>query len=81
MTKIPVVLLEFVEGGKAIWITGPQGGNVLRIQCTGIVKTHSGCQNLCPHADINVTGDIEICIPDKPKRKTHGKRKTDRSRG
>ena len=63
MIEIPVAMLEFVDGGKAIWIHDPNGGTVLRIQCTGNVTANYGCENVCAHADINVVGDIEICIP------------------
>lgn len=52
----------FVEGGKAIWVNGPEG-NVLRIQCSGRINIRRECANFCPHADINVVGDIEICMP------------------
>lgn len=63
MTQINVAVLEFTEGGMAIWIHDKKGCTVIRIQCTGKVKIHEGCTNICPHADINVKGDIEICMP------------------
>jgi hypothetical protein len=67
MIKIPVLLMEFVEGGRAIWIHNKQGSTVLRIQCTGAVRLHKGCTNISPHADINVVGNIEVCVPsEKP---------------
>lgn len=70
MTQIGVAVMEFQEGGRAIWIHNKKGCTVLRIQCIGEVRIHEGCTNICPHADINVTGNIEVCIPSaKPKRK------------
>ena len=62
--EIPVVAIEFDEGGKAIWVQQPSG-TVLRIQCSGQIKVRTGCTNNVPHADINVVGDIEICIPNE----------------
>jgi len=62
MHTIPIAILEFQDGGKAIWIHNKQGSTVLRIQCTGKVHIKQGCENLCAHADINVPGNIEICI-------------------
>lgn len=64
MITIPVAVLEFSEDGNTIWIHNDQGSTVLRIKCSGKVKVHPGCENICAHADINVPGDIEICIPD-----------------
>jgi hypothetical protein len=64
---IDVSQLEFMEGGKAIWIHNDKGATVLRIQCTGQVKIHTPCENICAHTDINVVGDIEICMPGKRK--------------
>lgn len=70
MTQINVAVMEFQEGGRAIWIHNDKGCTVLRIQCTGKVRIHQGCTNICAHADINVTGNIEVCIPSvKPERK------------
>lgn len=64
MIEIPVAIMEFVEGGRAIWIHDKQGATVVRIQCTGQVKVHGGCENICAHTDINVQGDIAICLPE-----------------
>lgn len=64
MTQIKVAVVEFNEGGRAIWVHNSKGGTVLRIQCTGQVKIHPHCENICAHSDINVKGDIEVCIPD-----------------
>lgn len=73
MIQIDVALMEFKEGGKAIWIHNRKGQTVLRIQCTGEIKIHPGCCNTCAHADLNVSGNIDVCIPDeKPNR---GRRK------
>jgi len=68
MNKIPVALMEFSEGGKVIWIHNRKGGTVLRIQCSGTINVHGTCENICAHADINVRGNIDICIPQKPAR-------------
>lgn len=67
MTTIPVAVLEFTEGGKTIWIHNNKGATVLRIQCTGKVLVDKGCENICAHSDINVPGNISICIPTKRK--------------
>jgi hypothetical protein len=68
--QIEVAMMEFVGGGKAIWIHNKEGSTVLRIQCTGEVKIHNGCTNICTHADINVKGNIDMCVPAKRNRKT-----------
>ena len=75
MRQIEVAQIEYAEGGRAIWIHNKKGMTVLRIQCTGKIVEHKECQNTCDHADINVVGDIDICITDKPKKKNKkGKR-------
>jgi len=63
MNQIQVSVLEFAEGGRALWVHDARGCTVLRIQCTGKVKIHKGCTNICAHADINVIGNIEVCVP------------------
>lgn len=70
MESIDVAVLEYVEGGKAIWVHNANGCTVLRIQCTGKVLVHNGCQNVCAHSDINVIGDIVLCVPDVPEEVT-----------
>lgn len=67
--RIAVAVLEFYEGGNTLWVHGPEGGTVLRIKCTGIVKIKRDCQNSYAHADMMVNGDIEICMPGRRKRK------------
>ena len=62
---IQVSQLEFYEGGNTLWVHGPDGGTVLRIKCTGQVKVNPECENSCPHSDMTVRGDIEICIPNE----------------
>lgn len=69
MIQIRVAMMEFSEGGKAIWIHNKEGSTVLRIQCSGEVQIHKGCVNICAHADINVKGNIDVCIPVKRTRK------------
>lgn len=64
---IDVAQVEFSEGGKAIWVHDAKGSTVLRIQCSGRIEVHDGCVNNCPHADINASGNIDICIPTEVK--------------
>lgn len=54
--------LEFEEGGNTLWIHGMHG-TILRIKCSGKIAVKS-CQAPGPHADIQVNGDIEFCVPD-----------------
>lgn len=63
MESISVAVVEFVEGGKALWVHNKKGATVLRIQCTGRIMVHRECENICAHADINVDGDINLCVP------------------
>ncbi len=63
MNQVKVAIMEFSEGGRAIWIHDKKGSTVVRIHCTGQIKLHSGCENICVHTDINVSGDIDICVP------------------
>jgi hypothetical protein len=63
--SIPVAELDVREGYHTIWVNGPDGGTVLRIKCTGKVKIREHCENICAHADLIVSGDIEICMPEK----------------
>lgn len=66
MMQIEVAQLEYSEDGRVMWIHNSQGATVLRITCTGKIVEHSRCTNICAHSDINVVGDIHICIPDFP---------------
>ena len=69
MAKIAVTEIEYVEGGKAIWVHGPKGDTPLRITCTGAVKvvTVDGYLD-APTIDLNVTGNITI-LKGKPRKK------------
>lgn len=67
MKSIRVAVIEFMEGGKALWVHNNKGMTVLRIQCTGNIKIDNECTNVCAHSDINVVGDINICIPNPKK--------------
>ena len=67
---IPVVELEFREGGNTLWIHSP-GGTVLRIQCSGQIRVDGSCENPIPHADVQVHGDIAICIPQIEEKRSH----------
>jgi len=60
--EIPVALVEFDEGGHTIWVQSMEG-TVLRIKCTGKIKVDKRCQNNVAHADMEVQGDIEVCLP------------------
>ena len=62
--QIPVAVVEFADGGRAIWVHDGNGCTVLRIQCTGRVTVSKACENISAHADINVVGDIAFCVPD-----------------
>jgi len=53
--------LEFEENGNTIWVHGPHG-TMLRIKCSGQISVKH-CEAPGPHADVNVPGDIEICVP------------------
>ena len=64
MIDIPVAVVQVDDGGRAIWVHDENGSTVLRIQCTGKVIVKRDCTNICAHADINVIGDIEVCVPD-----------------
>lgn len=66
---IPAAQIEFYEGGNTIWVHAPNGGTILRIQCTGKIKANPDCENICSHSDMQVQGDIEICLVQKKKRK------------
>ena len=68
MAKIAVSQLEYRPGGKAIWVHGPKGTTVLRIQCSGTITVLER-EVLHPSADLHVVGDIIIF---KPKRKKKG---------
>jgi glutamate synthase domain-containing protein 3 len=63
---VEVAGLEFVDGGNTIWVHGMTGGTVLRIQCSGKILVKPHCTNSVAHADIQVVGDIEVCLPDEP---------------
>ena len=69
MKQIPVVLLEFKDGGNTIWVHGPEGGTVLRIKCTGKIRVNKCAASPIAHADLMVTGDIEFCVPSRRRSK------------
>lgn len=60
---VPVAAVEFDEGGNTIWVQS-EGGTVLRVKCSGRIRVKESCTNIVPHADMNVMGDIEICLPE-----------------
>jgi hypothetical protein len=63
--RIPVSILEFHEGQTTLWVHGPEGATVLRIKAKKI-NVQKDCENVCAHSDIQVDGEITICIPSKP---------------
>ncbi len=66
--KIPVVELEFEEGGNTIWVHNPIGATVLRIKTMGKITTNKECENVCSHSDIIVPDDINICLANDAER-------------
>lgn len=66
---IEVCEIEFQDGGNTIWVHSKEGATVLRIKATGKVKAHRGCSNIVSHSDMIVTGDIEVCLVPKRKKK------------
>ena len=62
--SIPVCELEFVVDGNTIWIHSPRGATVLRIKTTGTILVDVCDSNPVSHFDINVEGDIKICLAD-----------------
>lgn len=60
---IPVVAIEFREGGNTLWIHGPEGGTILRLKTLNGVITSSRCQSSpVTHGDAIIHGDLEICL-------------------
>ena len=59
---IPVIALEFHEGGDTIWIHGPQGGTTLRIKTRGKITSSLCSTSPISHGDIVAQGDIHICL-------------------
>lgn len=61
--RIEATEIEFHQGQNTIWVHSPLGGTVLRIKCTGKINIHPNCTNNLPHADMQVQGDIDVCMP------------------
>jgi len=57
--------IEFYEGGNTIWVHSALGATVLRIQCTGQIEVRKACENPVAHSDIQVQGNIDVCVPKK----------------
>lgn len=68
--QIPVAQLEFDRGGHTIWVHGPDGATVLRIQCTGKIVVTRCDTSPTAHSDIRVQGSIDVCVSKAWKRKT-----------
>jgi hypothetical protein len=59
---IPVLAIEFREGGNTLWIHGPQG-TVLRFKTLNGTITSKHCQSSpVSHGDAILQGDLEICL-------------------
>ena len=71
---IDVVAIEVINGHHTLWVHGKHG-TVIRIKSLeGKVKVDTTCRGGGPHCDIEVVGDINICIPTKKrKKKAHAK--------
>lgn len=66
---IPVLAIEFCEGGNTLWIHGPEGGTVLRLKTLDGAITSKRCQTSpIAHGDAIIKGDLEICVAPKRKR-------------
>lgn len=59
---IPVCELEFIDNGNTIWVQSPQGATILRIKCSGKIKTDTCTVSPVSHGDILVDGDINLCV-------------------
>lgn len=64
--EIPLVGMEFDDGGNTIWVHGDRGGTVLRVKTKGTIHVRDGCE-LVSHSDIVVDGDIHFCVSDDVK--------------
>jgi hypothetical protein len=63
MVTIPVLAIEFREGGNTLWIHGPQGGTVLRLKTLDGAITSKHCQSSpTSHGNAIIQGDLEICV-------------------
>ena len=60
---IPVLAIEFREGGNTLWIHG-QGGTVLRLKTVNGAITSKSCQSPTSHGDAFIQGNLEICLAD-----------------
>lgn len=70
--SVEVSVLEYVEGGNTIWIHGPEGGTVLRIKTRGTISTDDACVSPIAHADVVVSDDIRICVPNRRENSPEG---------
>lgn len=59
-----MVAIEFDEGGHTFWVQG-LGGTVLRIKTTGRFLVDRCNMNPVSHADININGDVTVCVSDR----------------
>ena len=68
---IPVLAIEFREGGNTLWVHGPQGGTILRLKTLNGVITSKRCEaSPITHGDAIIAGDLEICIAPKKRKRT-----------
>lgn len=61
--QIPVAVLEFDDGGRALWVHDSNGMTILRLSIPKGITVSASCENLSPHADMVVVDSIEFCIP------------------
>jgi hypothetical protein len=65
---IPVLAIEFREGGNTLWIHG-QGGTVLRLKTLDGTITSTACASPVSHGDAIIKGSLKICLANESIRK------------
>jgi hypothetical protein len=62
---IPVLAIEFREGGNTLWVHG-QSGTVLRLKTPDGTITSKQCQSSpVSHGDAIIKGSLEICLANE----------------
>jgi hypothetical protein len=61
---IPVLAIEFREGGNTLWVHD-RNGTVLRLKTLNGTITSKSCQSPTSHGDAFIQGDLEICIAEE----------------
>lgn len=62
MKQIDLGECELCWDDHRIWLNST-GGNVLRLKCAGAVTVDENCRNSVPHADIFISGNVDLCVP------------------